>query len=109
MLHHALRSLATLKAYQAEHEILQALLGQDSYRRGSRARWYERRAILEMTQLSKADGGKRDQDVLWQAMNGVKEALLDEDTGIGMTWYALRGVANRTKFGGLVSSVDYNA
>ncbi|KAF8726453.1 hypothetical protein AX14_007863 [Amanita brunnescens Koide BX004] len=82
MLHHALRSLATLKAYQAEHEILQALLGQDSYRRGSRARWYERRAILEMTQLSKADGGKRDQDVLWQAMNGVKEALLDEDTGI---------------------------
>ena len=91
MLSHALRSLATLKAYQAEYEILQALLGQSFYRRGSRAKWYERRAIIEMMYLSKTDGEKRDQDILWRAMNGVKEALLDEDTGIGMTLYTLKG------------------
>ena len=91
MLYHALRSLATLKAYQAEYDMLQALLGQSFYRRGSRAKWYERRAIIEMTYLSKTDGEKRGQEVLWRAMNGVKEALLDEDTGIGMTLYALEG------------------
>lgn len=69
---------------------MQALLGQSFYRRGSRAKWYERRAIIEMTYLSKADGEKRDQEILQRAMNGVKEALLDEDTGIGMILYALK-------------------
>lgn len=84
MLHHASRSLATLKEYDAEYEILQALLGQRLYRRGSRAKWYERRAIIQMTYLCKPDGKKRDQNVLWQALDGVNEALLDEDTGIGV-------------------------
>lgn len=94
MLHHALRSLATLKAYQAEYEILQALLGQKLYRRGSRAKWYERRAIIEMMYLSKVDGGKRDQHILRQAMDGVKEALLDEDTRIGTSIHGFSNVAN---------------
>ncbi|KAF8630450.1 hypothetical protein AX17_005427 [Amanita inopinata Kibby_2008] len=82
MLHHALRSLATLKEYEEEHRMLQALLDQRFYLRGSRARWYERRAIIQMTYLCKREGRKRDHEVLRQAMEGVKEALMDEDTGI---------------------------
>ncbi|PFH51675.1 hypothetical protein AMATHDRAFT_58424 [Amanita thiersii Skay4041] len=82
MLHHSVRSLATLKEYEAEYEILQALLGQRHYRRGSRARWYERRALIQMTYLCRTDEKKRDPEVLRQAMDGVKDALLDEDTGI---------------------------
>ncbi|KAK2466657.1 hypothetical protein APHAL10511_000915 [Amanita phalloides] len=82
MLHHALRALATLKEYQSEYDILQDLLGQTFYRRGSRAKWYERRAIIQTMYLCKVDGRQRDEDVLRQAMDGVKEALVDEDTGI---------------------------
>ncbi|KAM6500213.1 VRR-NUC domain containing protein [Amanita muscaria] len=82
MLHHASRCFATFKEYQAEYDLIQDLLGQRFYRRGSRAKWYERRAILQMMYLSKTEGRKRDQDVLRQALVGVKEALADEDTGI---------------------------
>ncbi|KAF8623325.1 hypothetical protein AX15_006403 [Amanita polypyramis BW_CC] len=35
-----------------------------------------------MMYLSKLDEGKRNQDIIQQARDGVKEALLDEDTGI---------------------------
>lgn len=77
--------MATLQAYEAEAEVLEALLGQKRWRRGKRARWYERRAVLQTRYLCYAEGpgGKeKDLSVLQQAMEGVREALQDEDTGL---------------------------
>jgi Fanconi-associated nuclease 1 len=76
-------ALRTLKDYQSEADVLEALLGQRYWRRRKRASWYERRAILQTKYLCWVDDVK-DDGVLFQAMEGVKEALKDEDTGLGM-------------------------
>ena len=81
----AMRAMATLQAYEAEAEALEALLGQKRWRRGKRGRWYERRAVLQTRYLCYTEGPggeKKDFPVLQQAMEGVKEALQDEDTGL---------------------------
>ncbi|RDB22242.1 Fanconi-associated nuclease 1 [Hypsizygus marmoreus] len=77
----AMRALATLKCYKEEAIVLQALLTQRHWRRGKRAKWYERLAIIQMQYLGKEDDGVVE-DVLRQAMEGVLEALKDEDTGL---------------------------
>lgn len=78
-------ALHTLKAYEEEATALEALLGQRRWRRGKRAKWYEKRALLQTRYLCYVegpDGAERDFGVLHQAMEGVKEALRDEDTGL---------------------------
>ncbi|KAG5653529.1 hypothetical protein H0H81_012470 [Sphagnurus paluster] len=80
-----MRALATLKLYQEELNVVEALLGQTFWRRGKRAKWYERRAILQTRYLcfEEHSGEKRTNiDVLHQAMAGLRQALEDEDTGI---------------------------
>lgn len=79
----AQEALRTLKDYQGEVELLEALLGQKYWRRRKRGSWYERRAILQTRHLCWIDKVK-DDDVLFRAMEGVREALKDEDTGLGM-------------------------
>ncbi|KAG5644053.1 hypothetical protein DXG03_009205 [Asterophora parasitica] len=81
----AMRALATLKLYKQEAEALDALLDQPFWRRGKRAKWYERRGLIQMTYLCREEyleTGKTKADVLYHAMEGVRQALEDEDTGI---------------------------
>jgi hypothetical protein len=72
-----------LKEYEYQAEVINALLGQRLWRRGKRARWHERRAVLLTRYLCFDEEGKKKQHVLREAMRGVVEALRDEDTGIG--------------------------
>ncbi|KAF8237701.1 hypothetical protein L208DRAFT_1388872 [Tricholoma matsutake] len=74
-------ALRTLRDYQGEAEVLEALLGQRYWRRRKRGAWYERRAILQTRYLCQIDGVK-DDSMLLQTMEGVQEALKDEDTGL---------------------------
>ncbi|KAF8647479.1 hypothetical protein AX16_006684 [Volvariella volvacea WC 439] len=83
MVHKSLRALATLKEYDFEAEVLEALLGQRFWARGKRAKWYDRRALVYTQYLSKGpDGKKPDLGVLRKALDGLKEALFDTDVGI---------------------------
>jgi len=70
-------ALATLKEHEYELEVLEALLAQKRWRRGRRGRWYDRRALILMTHFPKDD-----LDIAKRAMQGVVEALLDNDTHI---------------------------
>ncbi|TFK20357.1 hypothetical protein FA15DRAFT_696981 [Coprinopsis marcescibilis] len=81
MLRKAQKSLATLKDYQRELDIINIMLGQRAFLRGKRAKLYERRAVLQTRYLCKTEDRKGDDmAVLRQALDGVREALLDEDT-----------------------------
>ncbi|TFK63345.1 hypothetical protein BDN72DRAFT_847701 [Pluteus cervinus] len=86
MVHRALQSLARLKEFSQEADVIEQLLGQKFWRRGRRGKWYERRAILQTTHLPKEEGYARkkakDNPMLRVALEGLKEALLDEDTGL---------------------------
>jgi Fanconi-associated nuclease 1 len=75
--------LGILKEYEYEAEVINALLRQRVWRRGSRARWYERRAVLMTRYLCLDKDGRKKENVLREAMRGIVEALKDEDTGIG--------------------------
>lgn len=88
LVHKCLNAFATLKEYESELEILDELLKQRLWRRGKRARWYERRAVILMHHLSRQTGVEV-VPILQKALNGVREALEDEDTGIGtrVTFY----------------------
>lgn len=77
------QALATLKDFATEAMVLEALLGQRLWRRGKRGRWYDRRALLYTKYLCVLDDGSKDECALRRAMEGVQEALKDEDTGIG--------------------------
>lgn len=70
-------ALATLKEYEYELDVLDALLAQKRWRRGRRGRWYDRRALILTTHFPKDDV-----DIAKRAMQGVVDALLDDDTHI---------------------------
>ena len=70
-------ALGILKEFDAELEVLEALLQQRRWRRGRRGRWYERRALIHMTYMEKT------RPVYQTAYDGVWQALEDEDTHIG--------------------------
>ncbi|KAK0211331.1 hypothetical protein DFS33DRAFT_1252122 [Desarmillaria ectypa] len=75
------RALGQLKEYEAEVETLDELLGQRFWRRGKRGLWYDRRALVEITYLSKVEGKKsKSKPKLRIAMEHLKNALRDEDT-----------------------------
>ncbi|PBK78858.1 hypothetical protein ARMSODRAFT_58544 [Armillaria solidipes] len=75
------RALGQLKEYEVEVETLDELLGQRFWRRGKRGSWYDRRALVEITYLSKVEGKKsKSRPKLKIAMEHLKDALRDEDT-----------------------------
>lgn len=78
----AQEAFKTLKDHAREAQVLDALLGQRYWRRRKRGAWYDRRALLQTKYLCWVDGMKHE-DVLYEAMAGVYEALNDEDTGLG--------------------------
>ncbi len=75
------RALGQLKEYEVEVETLDELLGQRFWRRGKRGSWCDRRALVEITYLSKVEGKKsKSRPKLKIAMEHLKDALRDEDT-----------------------------
>jgi fanconi-associated nuclease 1 len=83
MLRKTLSALASLKDYERELELINTMLGQRLFLRGKRAKLYERRAILQTKYLCKTQEGAVDFGVLREALDGVREALLDDDTVLG--------------------------
>ncbi|KAH9484539.1 Fanconi-associated nuclease 1-like protein [Psilocybe cubensis] len=80
MLHKATKALGPLKEYKQELKIINDLLNQTFWRRGKRSQWYERRAII-LGHLTRQAGTKEDkQELMIETLEGVKEALQDEDT-----------------------------
>ncbi|CAK5281849.1 unnamed protein product [Mycena citricolor] len=77
-----LEALATLKEFGVEKDMLDLLLSQTFWRRGSRGRWYDRRALVQMTYLHKNFDKTLNLDVLREARQGVILGLADKDTAI---------------------------
>ncbi|KAF5373813.1 hypothetical protein D9758_000974 [Tetrapyrgos nigripes] len=67
-------ALATLKEHEREAELLDALIAQRFWRRGKRAEWYERRALVGQNYVHKSAKGLR------CVRQGIIEALQDTDT-----------------------------
>lgn len=75
--------LGPLKAYELEVEILDTLLEQRFWCRGKRGKWYTRRAVvLQHLAVAERDLEKK-RNLQWRSLEGLKRALLDDDTGIG--------------------------
>lgn len=65
-------------------EVSRLLLDQKVWLRGTRAKLYERREILQSRYLCHiSDNGLRKDEIRYEALQGVKEALLDDDTHLG--------------------------
>ncbi|KAJ7647684.1 VRR-NUC domain-containing protein [Roridomyces roridus] len=71
------KALATLKEFASEKEVLDKLLEQRHWRRGSRAKWYDRRALVLTKHLYKDN---KNTDLLREARVGLRAALKDDDT-----------------------------
>lgn len=84
MLHKATKALGTLKEYRLELKIINDLLSQTFWRRSKRAPCYERRAIILGHLTRQAGTEEVKQELLLQTLEGVKEALQDEDTTLGV-------------------------
>jgi Fanconi-associated nuclease 1 len=69
-------ALGILKEYEYELEVLQALLSQRRWRRGSRGAWHDRRALILMTHLKVREHSAQ------MALDAVIEGLQDGDTHI---------------------------
>ncbi|KAI0295465.1 VRR-NUC domain-containing protein [Russula brevipes] len=67
-------ALGTLKEYDRELEVLEALLNQRRWRRGRRGKWYERRALVLTRYCDKSP------ETLMRAVRGLLDALNDRDT-----------------------------
>lgn len=67
-------ALGILKEHAAELDVLEALLAQRRWRVGRRGAWYDRRALILTRYFPK------EAEVRKRAMDGVVEALRDEDT-----------------------------
>ncbi|KAI3621492.1 coiled-coil domain-containing protein mtmr15 [Moniliophthora roreri] len=81
LMYKAAEAMGPLKRYEEEFALLQKLLSQKYWRRGKRGEWYQRRALIQETYLSKRGGKKtKDKVVLTEAWEGLMEALEDDDT-----------------------------
>jgi len=80
MVHKAATAYATLKEHHRELSIIEELLGQTYWRKGKRAAWYERRALILEKYISS------DYELI---KNGILQALADNFIGIGMFSYLL--------------------
>jgi Fanconi-associated nuclease 1 len=70
-------ALGTLKEYDCELEVLEALLNQRRWRRGRRGKWYERRALILTRYCDKSP------ETLMRTMRGLLDSLNDRDTHLG--------------------------
>jgi Fanconi-associated nuclease 1 len=70
-------ALGTLKEYDRELEVLEALLNQRHWRRGRRGKWYERRALILTRYCDKSP------ETLMRTMRGILDSLNDRDTHLG--------------------------
>ncbi|PPQ99096.1 hypothetical protein CVT24_009363 [Panaeolus cyanescens] len=66
-----------LKEYHKELEVLEMLLAQKHWRKSKRGEWYERRAVI----YGHLARGPEKAAYLSQSLEGLKAALMDEDTG----------------------------
>ena len=69
MVHKATTAYATLKEHHRELSIIEELLGQTYWRKGKRAAWYERRALILEKYISS------DHELI---KNGILQALADK-------------------------------
>jgi Fanconi-associated nuclease 1 len=84
MVHKALKVVAKLKDYNFELKVLEDLLDQRFWCRGKRAKWYTRQAIALGHLVTKEKDVSKKRDLQLRILEGIKVALLDDDTGIGM-------------------------
>jgi Fanconi-associated nuclease 1 len=70
-------AFGTLKEYDRELDVLEALLSQRRWRRGRRGKWYERRALILMRYCDKTP------EILRRAVRGLLDSLNDQDTHLG--------------------------
>ncbi|KAF8912179.1 VRR-NUC domain-containing protein [Gymnopilus junonius] len=82
MLCKATSALGPLKEYEKEQEILNFLLSQTFWRRGKRAQWYRRRAIVQGHLIAQASSQQKKFELRAQCMVWLRDGLLDEDVGI---------------------------
>lgn len=72
-----------MKEYESELAVVNDLLSQPFWRRGKRSAWYDRRAIIQGHLTRAAESKEAKHDLQWQTLEGVKKALMDEDTSLG--------------------------
>jgi Fanconi-associated nuclease 1 len=70
-------ALGTLKDYDRELEVLEALLNQRRWRRGRRGKWYDRRALVLTRYCDKSPENLR------RAVRGLLDSVNDRDTHLG--------------------------
>jgi Fanconi-associated nuclease 1 len=85
MVHKALKVIAKLKDYDFELKVFEALLEQRFWCRGQRAKWHMRHAIVLGHLVTKEKDLVKKRELQLRILEGVKVALLDDDTGIGMS------------------------
>jgi Fanconi-associated nuclease 1 len=85
MVHKAIQIIAKLKDYHSELKVLEALLDQRFWCRGKRAKWHTRWAIVLGHLVTKEKDLAKKRDLQLRILEGIKAALLDDDTGIGMS------------------------
>lgn len=83
MVYKAIKALGPLKEYELELQMLEHLLSQQFWSRGKRGNLYERRAIVLGHLKARAASASDKTDVLYKLLEGLKEGLMDSDTGIG--------------------------
>ena len=70
-------AFGTLKQYDRELDVLEALLNQRRWRRGRRGKWYDRRALILTRYCDKSP------ETLRRAVRGLLDSLNDRDTHLG--------------------------
>jgi len=88
MVHKATSVLGPMKEYDLELKVLDALLSQRFWCRGKRAKWYNRRAVVLGHLTRAADTEEEKEELCRLTLEGVKDALLDEDTNIGESHFS---------------------
>jgi len=83
MLCRALTAYGPLKEYRREDDLYDALLSQKFWRRGKRAQWYERRAIVRNHILGQIKGAEAKREYEEKTLGILKEAITDYDTVTG--------------------------
>lgn len=89
MVHKATKVFGPLQDFKLELGTLDALLDQRFWGRGKRARWYTRRALVLKHLAGMEEDKTNKRDLHLRSLEGVKSALLDDDTGIGMLFFFL--------------------
>jgi len=89
MVHKAATAYATLKEHHRELSIVEDLLGQIYWRKGKRAAWYERRALILEKYISS------DYELI---KDGILQALADNLIRVGMFSYLLHQLVLLPRF-----------